>query len=92
MIDNVTKDIVRDRLDIIIEQLEAVPVFPSLVWLWTWDQIKSQYEGDYLTPVFDKFWETADTEGWSLQYGTEAMSEHVTDWLIRNDFLKEEDE
>ena len=91
MIDNVSKDIVRDRLDIIIEQLDSLPVFPSLVWLWTWDQIKSQTNRDELTTVFDKFWETAYDEGWSLEHGTEAMSEHVTNWLIKNDFMEDED-
>jgi hypothetical protein len=91
MIDNILKDAVRDSLDSMIVELDLMPVFPSLVWLWTWDQIQSQYEGDNLTPVFDKFWETADTEGWTLAYGTEAMSEHVTDWLIRNEFIGEED-
>lgn len=91
MIDNVSKDIVRDGLDSAIEILDSLPVFPSLVWLWTWDQIKSSYAGDYLTPVFDKFWETAETEGWSLEHGTEAMSEHVTNWLIKNNFYEEEE-
>ena len=92
MIDNVSKDITRDRLDIIIEMLESLPVFPSLIWLWTWDQIKSQTNRDELTTVFDKFWETAYDEGWTLEYGTEAMSEHVTDWLIKHDFMEEEEE
>lgn len=87
MIDNISKDIVRDGLDSAIEILESLPVFPSLVWLWTWDQIKASYEHDNLTEVFDKFWETADTEGWTLQYGTESMSDHVTDWLIKHDFI-----
>ena len=92
MIDNISKDIVRDGLDSIIEQLETLPVFPSLVWLWTWDNIKAQYQGDNLTPVFDKFWEGADEEGWTMEYGADHMSEHVTDWLIRNDFIGGDDE
>lgn len=92
MIDNVSKDIVRDVLDSVIEELETLPVYPSLVWLWTWDCIKAAYDGDNLTPVFDKFWETADAEGWTMEYGSEHMSDHVTDWLIRNDFYNEEEE
>lgn len=91
MIDNISKDITRDGLDEVIEILETLPVFPSLVWLWAWDQIKTTYGKDDLTPVFDKFWETAYDEHWSMEYGTEAMSDHVTNWLIKNEFLGEEE-
>lgn len=83
-------DIVRDGLDSIIEQLEALPIFPSLVWLWTWDTIKSAYTGDNLTEVWEKFFYTVDEEGWTMEYGTEHMQEHVLDWLIKNDFINEE--
>lgn len=86
------KDEVRQKLDLAIGILESLPVYPSLTWLWTWDHIKASYEGTDVDGLWDKFWETADTEGWTLEYGTEAMSEHVTDWLIKHDFLKEEEE
>ena len=91
MIDNIGKYTVRDGLDKAIEILESLPVFPSIVWLYVWDQIKSSYDGEDLGGLWERFWDTADTEGWTLQYGTESMSEHVLDWLIKNDFLKEEE-
>lgn len=83
-------DTVRDALDSIIEELETLPIFPSLTWLWAWDTIKSYYEGDDLNAVWDKFFYTASDEGWTMEYGAEHMSDHVTDWLIKNDFYNEE--
>lgn len=84
-------DIVRDSLDNIIEELENLPVYPSLVWLWAWDTIKSQYEGDNLTEVWEKFFYEAGDEGWTMEYGTEHMQDHVMDWMIKNSFINEEE-
>ena len=83
----VNSDIVRDGLDSIIEQLEALPIFPSLTWLWAWDVIKSSYEHDDLTEVWEKFFYTVDEEGWTMEYGTESMQEHVDNWLIKHNFV-----
>lgn len=87
----VDSDLVRDALDSIIEELEALPIYPSLVWLWAWDVIKSYYEGENLTEVWEKFFYTAPDEGWTMEYGAEHMSDHVTDWLIKNNFINEEE-
>lgn len=84
-------DIVRDGLDSIIEELEVLPIFPSLTWLWAWDTIKSSYTGENLTEVWEKFFYTANEEGWTMEYGTEHMQQHALDWLIKNDFINEED-
>jgi hypothetical protein len=88
----INSDITRDGLDSIIEQLEALPVFPSLVWLWAWDVIKSQYESEDLNAVWEKFFYEAGDEGWTMEYGSEHMSEHVQEWLIRNNFITEEED
>lgn len=77
---------VRRKLDSAIGILESLPVFPSLTWLWAWDSIQSAYGGPDVDEVWEKFWETADTEGWSMEYGSESMHDHVTNWLIDNDF------
>jgi len=82
---------VRLVLDGMIAGLETLPVFPPLTWLWTWDVIKAYYQGSDLDAVWDKFWETADNEGWTMEYGAEHMSDHVSDWLIRNDFINEDE-
>ena len=83
----INSDITRDGLDQVIEILDALPIFPSLVWLWAWDTIKTSYGQDDLTEVWEKFFYTAGDEGWTMEYGTEHMQEHVNDWLIKNNFV-----
>ena len=87
-----SKDITRQKLDLAIGILESLPVFPSLTWLWAWDSIRASYEHPNLDEVWEKFWETADTEGWTMEYGSESMSDHVTDWLIKHNFYIGEEE
>ena len=91
MIDNIKKEQVRDMLDSIIEDLETLPVFPALTWLWAWDCLKAAYGGPDETALFDKFWETADQEGWTMEYGSESMSDHATDFLIKHNFYTDEE-
>ena len=83
----INSDITRDGLDQAIEILEALPIFPSLVWLWAWDTIKTAYGKDDLTEVWEKFFYTAGDENWTMEFGTEDMQEHVNDWLIKNNFV-----
>lgn len=95
----------RDRnyteLNLIIESLQRLSVFPSLVWVWTWDIVKDQL--DYYSPdsgeeyvtnpkltekdVFDLFWEDADKNGFSLEYGTEDLHESIFDWMLARDVI-----
>ena len=100
----------RDRnyevLNEIVDSLSKLSVFPSLMWLWSWDIVKYQldyYHGDsgegYITnpkltekDVFDLFWEDADKNGFTLEYGTEDLQEHVFDWMIDRDILISVDE
>lgn len=87
----INSDITRDGLDHVIEVLDALPIFPSLVWLWAWDTIKTSYGQDDLTEVWEKFFYGAGDDGWTMEYGTEHMQEHVNDWLIKNNFISEEE-
>lgn len=80
-------DIARDGLDSIIEQLDALPIFPALTWLWAWDTIKASYEHDDLTEVWEKFFYEAGDEGWTMEHGSEHMQNHVDEWLIKNNFV-----
>ena len=100
----------RDRnyveINEIVDKLNNLSLFPSLVWVWCWDIIRDKYENsqwddvitegweDYAIPkglelktIWDKFWEDADTNGFSLEYGTEILVESINDWLIESDFL-----
>lgn len=46
-------------------------------------------KGITLKDVWDKFWETADEQGWSLEYGADSIHEQAWDWMRDNDFLVE---
>jgi hypothetical protein len=92
------QDVYRD-ISIIIDKITELPVFPSLVWVWTWDVLVSMYK-DYLPEVDDEyvitmslediwalFWEQADKNGFTLEYGTEDLTEHIRDWMIDQNIL-----
>lgn len=90
-----------EELNKIIASLANLSVFPSLMWLWSWDIVKYQldyYTGDsgeeYVAnpkltekQVFDLFWEDADKNGFTLEYGTEDLQEAVFDWMMDRDIL-----
>ena len=59
-----------------------------------WDDVVKDGFEDYATPkglelktIWDKFWEDADKNGFSLEYGSEVLVEGINDWLIENNFL-----
>jgi hypothetical protein len=94
------------QLNKLIDGLKEVNAFPPLVWLWVWDIVKDQldyYHGEsgeeYVTnskftekDVFDMFWEDADKNGFSLEYGTEDLHESVFDWMLERDIIVALDE
>ena len=85
----------------LIKGLSELSVFPSLAWLYTWDIVKDKldyYHGEsgeeYITnskltekDVWDLFWEDADKNGFSLEYGTEDLHEAVFDWMLERDII-----
>jgi len=85
------KDIYKD-INEIIDKIGELPVFPSLVWVWTWDVCRSMLEDFRSDPdyrvnmddeeVWEKFWEDADKNAFTLEYGTETCSESISDWLM----------
>lgn len=83
----------------IIEQIGKLRVFPSLVWVWTWDVVVDMYNNHKpgvddelvatmpLEQVWELFWTQADKNGFTLEYGTEDCYEHIRDWMIDEDIL-----
>ena len=81
------------RIENIVDQIGNLGVFPPLVWVWTWDVAKSMLtnfteDEDYKVTMTEKevwklFWEQADENGFTLEYGVEDLDEHVSDWLIK---------
>ena len=95
------RDDTYEKINQITEQLNNLDVFPSLVWVYTWDIVKDKL--DYYSPdsgepyvinlkftekdVWDMFWEDADKNGFSLEYGTEDLHEAVFDWMSNKDII-----
>jgi hypothetical protein len=81
----------------IIDQIGNLNVFPPLVWVWSWDVAKSTYrdfqeDPDYimnmsLEQTWEKFYEDADQNGFTLEYGTEDLYEAIRDWMIDADIV-----
>ena len=96
------RDDVYTELNEIVDKLQSIPVFPSLLWTWTFDILRNTYEnckeggewndeairdGVTLKQIFDKFWEDVDTLGLTMDHGGEILEECILDWMRDNDFL-----
>lgn len=98
------EDVYKDLTEI-IDKIGNVNAFPPLVWVWTWDLALStlrdfKEDEEFIVnmdekQMFELFWEQADKNGFSLEYGTEDLYEAVRDWMIDQGvvaYLEEEDE
>jgi hypothetical protein len=93
------QDIYRD-INLIIDKIGELQVFPSLVWVWTWDIARDLYrniragsEEEYCVTmeeeeVWQLFWDQADKNGFTLEYGTEDLDEHIRDWMIDQSIIE----
>ena len=96
------RDDVFYQLNEIIDKLQDIAVFPSLLWVWTFDVIRDIYEnnqepqeyidevvpaGITLKQIFNKFWEDVDGLGIEMDHGGEVIEETIRDWMRENDFL-----
>jgi hypothetical protein len=59
-----------------------------------WEDVHSDGFEDYaikqgleLHEIWKMFWQDADKNGFTLEYGVEDMLEHITDWMIERDIL-----
>jgi hypothetical protein len=89
-----------DQMQTLVAMLGEVSVFPSLVWLWAWDTVvdlcKNNQPGvddEYvvnmpLHDIWKLFYTQADKNGFTLEYGTEDLYEHIRDWMIDEDILQ----
>ena len=83
-----------EDINLIIDKIGELRVFPPLVWVWTWDVALSIWtdimEGgdpDYCTAkdeeeMWELFFTQADKNGFTLEYGTEDLYEAVRDWMV----------
>ena len=93
MLEAERKSRVHSTLKDMYEQLTKLEVFPSLVWTWTYDIIKSfENDSDYKFLMteeqwFDLLWNNVDKADFSLTYGDEQIYEDIRDWLLDNDVM-----
>lgn len=92
-------DKVRFQLDQMVDMLNAMPIGMSLVWLWSWDIIRSKYEyyweeqdEEYVrNPLYtiDNVWEElwANIPEFTLEYGAEQIDNDITDWMMDKEFI-----
>jgi hypothetical protein len=93
-------DIYKD-INLIIDQISVLPVGQPLVWVYVWDVIKDLWtsimegqEEEYcvtmeLEEVWELFWDQADKNGFTLEYGTEDLYEHIRDWMTDESIIEE---
>ena len=101
--EKVRRDDAYVQLNFLIDGLKEVNAFPPLVWLWVWDMVKDRLdmyseegEQEYITnsnlsekDVFDLFWEDADKNAFSLEYGLESLDEAIFDWMLQRHIIGE---
>jgi hypothetical protein len=100
------QDVYKDIEDI-IAKITVLPIGMPLIWVYAWDvardlhrSIQEGQEEEYcvsedIEDVWEMFWEDSDKNGFTLEYGSEALYDHIRDWMIdRNiiDEVPEEDE
>ena len=84
---------VHNTLKDMYKQLTELEVFPSLVWTWTYDIIRSfENDSDYKFLMteeqwFDLLWNNVDKANFSVTYGDEQIYEDIRDWLLDNDVM-----
>ena len=94
------KDVFTD-VESIISQISKLPVGQPLVWVWVWDiardihqDIEQGGEPEYavtmgLEDMWQLFWEQADQNGFSLEYGTEDLYDALRDWMATEGIIKD---
>ena len=89
----------KDKLNQCLEILDTTDLGLSMVWLWTWSQIKDNMDDldmDILVSE-DEAWDllckaVESGYGFTLEYGADQHYEDVRDWMIQNGLMKEFDD
>jgi hypothetical protein len=92
------------EIEDIIEKISKLPVGLPLVWVYAWDVARDLYisiqegaEEEYcvtedIEDVWQMFWQDADKNRFSLEYGAEGLYEHIRDWMTDKEIIYEVDE
>ena len=89
----------KDKLNQCLEILDTTDLGLSMVWLWTWSQIKDNMDDldmDILVSeneAWDLLCKAVESgRGFTLEYGADQHYEDVRDWMIENGLMKEFDD
>jgi hypothetical protein len=90
-----------NEIEDIIERVSKLSIGLPLIWVYAWDvardlykSIQEGYEEEYcvtedIEDVWQMFWEDADKNGFSLEYGSETLYESIRDWMIDRGIIDE---
>lgn len=96
---------VQMQLNQISTNLRNLQIGQPLVWLYVWDTICSMYDeygfeeeenffalrpGLELDEVWNELW--ANHPGFSLEYGPQALEEHIFEWMINLGYIVNKDD
>jgi hypothetical protein len=93
-----------NEIEDIIERVSKLSVGLPLIWVYAWDVARDLYtsiqegqEEEYcvtedIEDVWQMFWEDADKNGFSLQYGSEDLYEAIRDWMTEREIIYEVEE
>jgi hypothetical protein len=100
------QDVYKDIEDI-IAKITVLPIGMPLIWVYAWDVARDLYtsiqegqEEEYcvsedIEDVWEMFWEDSDKNGFTLEYGSEALYDGIREWMTDRgiiDEVPEEDE
>ena len=93
-------DVYNDIEDI-IERISKVPVGLPLVWVYAWDVARDLFTGiqegqeeeycvtEDIEDVWQMFWEDADKNRFTLEYGSEDLYDAIRGWMIDKGIIDE---
>jgi hypothetical protein len=86
----------KDKLNQCISLLESTDLFPSLVWLWTWDVVKSILgDAEYKVNVTEEqMWghlceAVENGMGFSMEFGSESLHEDIREWMLEKEYISD---
>ena len=89
----------KDKLNKCLEILDSTDLGVSMTWLWVWSLIKDNLEDgewDQLVSedeAWDMLWKAVESGvGFTMEYGSEDLWEHVMGWMIEEGMIKEFEE
>lgn len=85
-----------ERMNQALELIQGTDLGAPLLWLYTWDIVKYNLDSeDYAVHVteeeaWDELVKAVDNNvGFTLEYGSEHLYEHVRDWMIEAGLIED---